>query len=293
MEADACGGPFTVLTRLQLEAAERELGMALELMSARTDSEGNHLHPSRLAALVARRDEMRRRRDGLKEPRDLALEQMRDASASGDVELLEAALLAGREALLEGDGDEDGIGPSGRYMVTQMRSSYLALSRAKICSLELEADRKRRSEMARVRVQTLPLGFDRFGRRYWHFEQLDQAGRGSFDQEGASGSCDSEGEDNRDPLWGSTALWHEVLHHPPPVPVPSVRSRLPVPSICLCRAVRPSVRPQLHIWMRTIAIPLLLPTTELPCRRAASLVFLPRRSFPLEPPAATTAVGRA
>ena len=141
-EADACGGKVAVMTLGALYQAESELAVALELQAispdlarprpwpplalapelaplssplshlalglqaAGVDGQGWVTSQRRLAASTARRDEMRRRRDTLRDVRQTAVEQLRSACTSGDAARITAALLAARDAALEGSFEQ-------------------------------------------------------------------------------------------------------------------------------------------------------------------------------------------
>ena len=57
--ADACGGVTTILTRAQLEQAEMQAGIALEMLAIPVDRQGKALPEDQMQRLLAKRDEMR------------------------------------------------------------------------------------------------------------------------------------------------------------------------------------------------------------------------------------------
>jgi hypothetical protein len=78
--ADACGGVTTILTRAQLEQAEMQAGIALEMLAIPVDRQGKALPEDQMQRLLAKRDEMRSRRDTLRGARDGAEAALRAAT---------------------------------------------------------------------------------------------------------------------------------------------------------------------------------------------------------------------
>jgi hypothetical protein len=78
--ADACGGVTTILTRAQLEQAEMQAGIALEMLAIPVDRQGKALPEDQMQRLLAKRDEMRSRRDKLRGARDGAEAALRAAT---------------------------------------------------------------------------------------------------------------------------------------------------------------------------------------------------------------------
>jgi len=174
-EALACGGQVEVLSREALQQAESDLAIELELQAANgIDSDGRDFSAADLEGIVARRDLIKHRRDTFGPARDAAQEGLRAAASSGDAAVMEAALEAARAAALEGDCDEDGIGPGGRWVAAETRDVYTALHEMHKYRDERVAEGRRQLELSQTIVRTAPLGRDRYGRRHWLVQPLEE-----------------------------------------------------------------------------------------------------------------------
>lgn len=122
---------------------------------------------------MARRDLLKLRRDTYGPRRDAATAQLRQAASSSSAEQMEAALRAAAGAALEGDADEDGIGPGGRWLTSDMRDVYIALSELNTVREEQLASGQRQVELSQLVARSEPLGRDRYGRRYWWLVPLE------------------------------------------------------------------------------------------------------------------------
>jgi len=168
IEMQACGGEVTVLTRDELQHTEADLATELELQVANgIDKDGYDLSDADMEGIIARRDLLKLRRDTFGELRDAAQAQLRAALASSDASQMEKALRSAIVAALEGDSDEDGIGPGGRWLTVETKDVYVALAELNKAKEERLAAGRRQMELSKVVVRSEPLGRDRYGRRYW------------------------------------------------------------------------------------------------------------------------------
>ena len=173
------GRPVAVLTREELECAELDLLLDVDLQCTPVDSQGRRRMPKTLWQAEAIKGALLRRRDELRAARAAAEAQLARAVSSVEVERssgattrqLCEALVAGRDAALEGDASADGIGPlgtaKGRWMLDVMHKAYVALA------VQLCDDRSPGARAAALRQcvslspRTPSLGVDRWGRRHW------------------------------------------------------------------------------------------------------------------------------
>ena len=144
-----------------------------------------------------RRDEMRRRRETLVGARDAAVKQLDEALASRDVSKLQLAVRAAAAAALVGDHAADGVGPGGKWLISEVRDAYLMLAEVRRCARDRDrrgevltllpywqlrrlreehaASSKRAAELGGLSARAAGLGRDRNGRRYWGFEPVASA----------------------------------------------------------------------------------------------------------------------
>jgi hypothetical protein len=174
LEAQACGGSVTVLSRDALQSAEAELAIELELQAANgIDADGNDFSEADMQGIVARRDLIKLRRDTFGPRRDAATARLRQAATSSSADDMSAALRAAVTAALEGDADEDGIGPGGRWLTAEVRDVYLALYELNKARDEQLASGRRQVELSHLVARSEPMGRDRYGRRYWWLVPLE------------------------------------------------------------------------------------------------------------------------
>ena len=144
---------------------------------------------------------MRRRRETLVGARDAAVKQLEEALASRDVAKLQHAVRAAAAAALVGDHAADGVGPGGKWLISEVRDAYLMLAEVRRCARDCARDRdlrgevltslllwqlrrvreehaassKRAAELGGLSARAAGLGRDRDGRRYWGFEPAASA----------------------------------------------------------------------------------------------------------------------
>ncbi len=168
-------GPLAILSREELDSAELDLLLEIELQSTPIDGLGRRRLPKTLFQANAVKKALLRRRDELRAARADALRQLTDATngegGAPTTRQLCAALAAGRAAALEGDASCDGITPlgavRGRWMLAHMHEAYIALA-AQLCDDRSPAARAAAlKRLPSLSAQTTSLGMDRWGRRHW------------------------------------------------------------------------------------------------------------------------------
>jgi DDT domain/Williams-Beuren syndrome DDT (WSD), D-TOX E motif/Methyl-CpG binding domain len=120
-----------------------------------------------------KKDIERARQDNEKLPelRDRAIEQLRDAMEDGTIKVLRSAIAAAKKAKLTGADDETG----GTWAVDIMRDAALELENAKQNKKVIDAQKDLIAKRNKCFIRNDALGSDRFGNRFWAFEN-DEGG---------------------------------------------------------------------------------------------------------------------
>lgn len=98
--------------------------------------------------------------------RESALEQLRDAMEDGTIKVLRSAITTAKKAKLTGLDDETG----GVWAVDLMRDAALELDNAKQNKKVVDATKDLIAKRNKCFIRSDPLGRDRFGSRFWTFD---------------------------------------------------------------------------------------------------------------------------
>ena len=147
--------------RLQLEEMEAQLQ---ELLGdqANVDRETQRA----IDRLMRDIEKTKNNAERLPEMREKAMEGLRDAIADGTMKVLRAAMTAAKRAKLTGPDDETG----GVWAVDLLRDAALELEKAKQNKKVFDAQRDLVAKRNKCFIRTEPLGYDRFGNRFWAFD---------------------------------------------------------------------------------------------------------------------------
>ena len=137
-EWDACGGELVVMSRAQLDKAEMQASVALELACAPVDRSGQEVRPSAIRRHIERRDQVSERRTTMRPARDFAEVALHAAVASAD------ALLHAIAPLKRLKGSADGAGggvASGPGLLLSLEAAVVQAERRGMrqAALELQA----------------------------------------------------------------------------------------------------------------------------------------------------------
>lgn len=114
-------------------------------------------------------ERVERQLERLPELRDKALEQLRDAMSDGTIKVLRTAIVAAKKAKLSGPDDETG----GIWAVDLVRDAALELDRAKQNKRVVDARKDLIAKRNKCFIRTEPLGTDKFGNRFWSFDNAE------------------------------------------------------------------------------------------------------------------------
>jgi len=162
------------------ELIEREKRM-LAMMEEDFEELGGEdaLLDSDLERSVARRIEKIRRdirkvKEAAKELPDLrnqAIENLKEAMVDGTMKSLRSAIRTAKTAKLFGHDDET----NGVWSLDIVRDAHMELENAKQLKRVADAQKDLISKLNKCFIRTEPLGYDRFGNRFWRFESSDQS----------------------------------------------------------------------------------------------------------------------
>ena len=108
--------------------------------------------------------------DTLPSQREQAVEALREANADGTIKALRNAIRIAKSAKLFGTDSEG----NGMWALDVVRDAHMELHNAKQLKRVADAQKELISKLNRCFIRTEPLGYDRFGNRFWHFEQSER-----------------------------------------------------------------------------------------------------------------------
>ena len=167
---------LTVMTMEELLKREKAANEAMKTELAELGGEDALLDPQ-LDRSTARTIEKLRRdivkvessEDILPIQREAALENLKEAISDGTIKSLRSAIRIAKTARLFGPDEAT----NGVWALDTVRDAHMELENAKQLKRVADARKELISKLNKCFIRTEPLGVDRFGNRFWHFENTD------------------------------------------------------------------------------------------------------------------------
>jgi hypothetical protein len=167
---------LTVVSTEELHEREKA---ALEAMEAELEELGGDdalLEPDLDRRTVRTIEKLRRELGKIKSSEDIlplqreaALENLKEAISDGTIKSLRSAIRVAKTARLFGPDEAT----NGVWALDIVRDAHMELENAKQIKRVADARKELISKLNKCFIRTEPLGMDRFGNRFWHFENTD------------------------------------------------------------------------------------------------------------------------